>query len=245
MVAANLTKWVAWGRIVVHEIHGWNAQGADLYIQLHQTPPLTAAGGALTAGTIPAFKSLLAQQANGFMYNFGAQGVELSELLIAISTTEPNYTAVGAAGGIDLTIDFDTQFAVDGTEVIVGDLTTGVVATQQVWSEATGLAAPKRLLRVDFKNNDGATKLYNVVYAVDTPTPSNPPSLIFSSTPCPVSVTTNILYSDFQGRSLRPFQQDANYTQHNGCSISPSSDLTAGTLWGGTAPNIRSIYKPL
>lgn len=237
MVAADLVKWIAWGRVVVREIHGWNGQGSDVYIQLHQVPPL--ANGTLTASAVPAYKSLLAQAGNGFMYNFGPQGIELSELLIALSTTEVNYTAVSAAGGLDLTIDFDSQSACDGTEVVVGDLTTGQ-NTLQVWAESAG---PKRLLRVDVKDNQNTNQLVGIVYAVDTVAVTSLPTAFFS---CNKNTTTTVYFGD-ANCGFSPDQQDANYTQHRGCTINISALTSgywaAGSLYGGTSPNIRAIYK--
>jgi len=237
MVAADLTKWVAWGPVTVRAIHGWNNNGTSVYIQLFQTPTVAAS-------QVPACKALVATANNGFMYVFGEQGITLSELLVALSTTELNYTAVSAASGLDMTLDIDSQFACDGTEVIAGDLTTGQNALQ-VWTEAAGASAPKRLLRVDVKNNQATDVLVNLVYAVDTVAPT---SRVTSFNSCPVSVTTTTYYGDAQS-GFQPYQQDANYTQHRGCTINitglTAGYWTAGTVYGGTSPNIRAIYKPL
>jgi len=237
MVAANLTKWVAWGPVTVRSMFGWNNNATPVYIQFFQTPTVAASD-------VPAMKSLVAAGNNGFMYVFGPEGITLSELLVALSTTELNYTAVSAASGLDMTLDIDSQFACDGTEVVVGDLTTGQ-NTLQVWTEAAGLSAPKRLLRVDVKNNQATDTLVNLVYAVDTVVPG---SLVAAFNKCPISVTTTTYYGDAQG-GFQPFQQDANYTQHRGCTINISALVagfwTAGTLYGGTSPNVRAIYKPV
>lgn len=234
MTAANLTKWIAWGRVVVKEMHGYNNNANSVFIQFHQEP-------VLTAGDVPVCASFQCFANDGFMFSFGTQGIELSELIVGMSTTEANFTSVGANAGLDITLDVDTQFAVDGTETIVGDLTTAQNALQ-VWSEATGAAGAQRLLRVDIKNNEAATKLYNLVYAVDTVSPST--SGIESFNVCPANATTTTYYGDAQC-GFSPFQQDKNYTGHRGCTINVSGTPTAGTVWGNTLPNIRAIYKPV
>lgn len=250
MTAANLTKWMAWGRVVVKTIHGYNNNGASVYIQLHQEP-------VLTAGDVPACASLQCFANDGFMFSFGTQGIELSELIVGMSSTEANYTAVGAGAGLDVTFDIDTQFACDGTETIVGDLTTGQ-NTLQVWTEATGATAAQRLLRVDIKDNQNVAQLVGIVYAVDSVQVYSLPQANWQPTKNAVST---VFFGDAQG-GLSPFQQDA-FTQYNaafanpasppaihrGCTINISSLTngywTPGSLWGGTSPNVRAIFKPV
>lgn len=237
MTAANLTQWIAWGRVIVKEMHGYNAQGASVFIQFHQEP-------VLTAGDVPTCASFQCFANDGFMFSFGTQGIELSELTVGMSTTEANFTSVAASGGLDITLDIDTQFAVDGTETIVGDLTTGQNALQ-VWSEATGAAGAQRLLRVDIQDNQNVDQLVALIYAVDSVLPT---SLVTSFFSCKKNSITTQYYGDNQGR-FSPYQQDKNYTQHRGCTINVTSlsngYWTAGTVYGGTAPNIRAIYKPV
>src|SRR6266496_682128 len=126
LVAANLTKWCAFGQCRVIQVHGFNNQSADRYIQFHQAPTVTAAD-------VPAIKSLWAPNGAGFSWSFFGGGIQLTELLVAISTTEANYTAPSAGGGLDMTVVVESDFLVTSTTAIVGDLTTGV-AGLQVWT---------------------------------------------------------------------------------------------------------------
>lgn len=255
MTLADIVKWAAWGQVTVKSISGFNNQGTDAYIQLHQTPPVTGAdtaGTQLANGTVPAYKSLYAQANNGFYYELN---VTLKELLVAISSTEVNFTAVSANTGLDMELDIDSQFACDGTERVVGDLSTGQNALQ-VWTEATGAAAKKRLLRLDIKDNQNTSQLVGLVYAVDTVQSTAPQSLVCSVVIPTKNATTTFIFGDMNS-GLTPFQQDgggtaagqagATYNAHYGCTINVTSETngywTAWTVFGGTAPNIRAVYK--
>lgn len=146
MAAALTLKWVAHGLVTVNEIHGYNNQATDLYIQLHEVPPLS--DGSLTASAVPAVKSLRAVTKTHFQFTFPG-GLTLSQLLVAVSTTEPNYTSTGAgSSALDMTLDVDTVHPVTSTTVVVGDLTT-TVESLQVWAVANGT---QRLLQITAKN---------------------------------------------------------------------------------------------
>jgi len=239
MVAATLFKWVAFGNCKIYEIVGFNANAADVYIQLFEIPPVTAAT-AVPNASVPAFKSLVAQGStnsgyaagNGFKYDFGTEGITLKELFVALSSTEPNYTAVGANAGLDITLLVDSIYIINGNEVIAGDLTTNQ-QTLQVWTEANGLLTKYRLLRVDVKNNDTVhTPAYLDVYATDA---MGATDLKLAHVPIAVPAVgslTTVVNLGIEG--LSPFQQDANYTPHYGCSLK---------VTGSTNCNIRAIYR--
>jgi hypothetical protein len=226
MVAADLTKWVAFGNINIQTISGYNAQGATVYIQLFQIPPLAAGG--ITASTVPAFKSLVCPTVAAFNFNFQASGLALSECLIGLSSTEANYTAVAASSGLDLTMQFDSDYICIGGETVVGDLTTNQ-QTLQVWTEANGATARKRLLRVDLNNNDAANAGVLQVYAVDSIVAA---SLVVSQTSFAKNTTGIAVNYGVEG--LTPLQQDANKTQHFGCNLN---------ITGSTNSNVRAIYR--
>lgn len=157
MTAADLVKWIAWGPVRVRRIQGWNNNAAAVYIQFHQTPPLTYVGGVatLTASQVPDVKSFVANANNGFDYEW-IDGLELTELTIGLSSTETNFTSVGAGAGLDMTVWFDTLCAVDAKTFLTGNLTTGV-DFRSVWADSINFAGA-RLFRVDYVNNDGATR---------------------------------------------------------------------------------------
>lgn len=229
MTAADLTKFIAFGDVLINKMWGWNNQGSDLYIQLHQTIPLAAGG--LTASTVPACKSVVAQHGNGFFYSFGVEGMRLTELTIGISSTETNYTAVSANGGLDMTVEVGSNFLATGSETVVGDLTTNQ-QTLQVWSEATGALSRLRLIRVDVVNNDNTNAGLFKLYATDAMAGSDLVVALAPVTKVGSGSVTNPYRWGVEG--ISPFQQDKNYTQHFGCSI---------TVTGSTNSNIRAMYR--
>ncbi|HEY6018363.1 MAG TPA: hypothetical protein VIY48_00225 [Candidatus Paceibacterota bacterium] len=160
MVAADIVKWVSLGQCTVRRLHGFNAQVADLYIQLHDAPRPTEYNHLLETGTVPAVKSFLAQANYAFDYEFPA-GISLKELTVAISSNEPNFVAAGA--GIDLTIDIDTLTLANQTVIslssspysVIGDLNNGRTSIP-VWLAS---ANNDRLIRrIQFKNNSGVAR---------------------------------------------------------------------------------------
>lgn len=181
LVAANINpKWVAWGPVQIKRFQGWNANASAVYIQFHQTPPL-AGGTTLTAGRVPEFKSFLASAANGFDYEF-PNYVRMNELTVALSSTEANYTAVGAGAGLDLTMEFDSLYDVQNGDAVIGDLTT-TGSSFTIWSQAS---TAKRLLRLDLIEQIGA-KRFVVVQATDAV--HNPSSADFI---CPITASQSL-----------------------------------------------------
>ena len=164
MVAADLNKWLSFGPCQVRSIWGFNNQATDLYIQLHEASRVSASV-VIANGAVPKGKSLLAQQSNGFKYEF-QQPIDFSELVLAISTTEVNLTAVGAAGGLDMTVNIDGPFLVSNYSTLtVAGTSAATTVAQQIWAESAG---PKTLMRLDVATTSGVAK-YAVGYAVDTP----------------------------------------------------------------------------
>ena len=230
MVAADLTKFISWGSVIVKRVWGYNNQATALYVQLQELLPLAAGG--IPASSVTPFKSLTAPKADpGFTYDFGPDGLYMKQLVVAVSSTEINYTAVSANGGLELSIEVSGNCLTDGSEVVVGDLTTNQ-QTLQVWSEASGATAKKRLLRVDVQNNDNTNAGVLKVYATDAMAGAD---LVVSQIPV-TKVGSGSVTSSFNAgvESLWMFQQDANDTQHQGCSLK---------VTGSTNCNIKALYK--
>lgn len=249
MTAADLLKWIAYGPCTVTKIWGYNPEGTDdLYIQLHQTPPL--ADGTLTAATVPAVKSLVAQASFVFSYgpkDFG-EGLALSELLLAISTTEANYTAPAAGHGLDMFVEVSGAFLCDGTEVVTGDLSTGV-DTQQPWTDSV-LNVGYKLLRIDYTNKSGAAA-WLMGFADDAGTDGDKPDLVVTSKrvppagTVPAGVPNNAAVTCFYGsEGAKMFSLDTSHSPHYGLMLWESSTGDELTYTSTGASYIRTIHRP-
>lgn len=167
MVIADETSWIAYGPIKVLRIYGMNNNASDRYIQLFDANALAGvptSGGAYApeSSAVPAVPGLYVQASKPFYWDFPG-GLELSELFLAISSTQVTYTAVTNTG-LDLTIEYDTNYAVDNTMSLVGDIDTAA-AQQQVWATAAG---PKTLLSLRIENAVG--DCYAYASKADSPT---------------------------------------------------------------------------
>lgn len=225
LTAANISKWIAWGTVRVTSLHGMNNQGTTVYIQLHEVPP--KADGTLAAGTVPSVKSLQCAANSPFMFNVD---FTLKELFLALSTTEANYTAVAAAGGLDMTVVVSGGFLCDGTEVVVGD-TTSIIDNLQLWAEAAG---PKKLLRLDVTELLGLAQFIAV-----EPTDADANVPWDKLTPLAVGATVNCNYGT---SGLDVFSKSVNQTLRKGCTIRVV--LAPPTFpWAAGGAAIRAIYK--
>lgn len=233
--SALLSKWCSFGLCQVKRIHGFNNQGASVYIQLFETSPESSSVN-VSNGKVPTFKSLLAAANNGFDYDFGYNRPTFAELTIALSTTETSLTAVAASGGLDMTIDIDGLFLVDNFSglTVVGDLTTSVT-TLQVWANASG---PKHLVRIDSIAVD-ATSNYIAGYAVDAPAATNKVLFTFALG----NSSTTIRRSWEQGEALlfEYVNTPAPPVTNQGLTVQPQSIATAEANEGLHA-KIRAIY---
>ena len=232
IVAADLTKWISFGACRVRSISGFNNQSADVYIQLHEASPRSAAA-VLANGTVPKFKSLLAQQSNGFLYNFPGEGQDFAELTIAMSTTDTSLTAIGAAGGLDMNVTVDGPYLVANypTLTIAGDLAGSDVNTLQVWAESAG---PKTLMRVDALNGT-AVQRYLVGYAVDSVAVTSKPQFI-------LSMPGNATYNFCAGAGIPILEKTpSDQALHQGLTILQSTSTTPGTT-STAATKIRAMY---
>lgn len=243
IVKANLTKWIAWGPVKISQITAFNPEAVVVYIQFHEVPPLS--DGSLTAGAVPAFKSIAITNATSI--NLINLDINLKECLVALSSTEATYTAVAAGAGIDGTIVASGAFLCDGTEVVIGDLTTDVLKLV-VWSEAD---AAKRLLRVD---------------AIDSGVSGVGRFLVIRTTDADAAMPTWLLFYVASGGTLSMnfgvngyvplWTQDPDPTPRarTGCTLIPvyPGNTVGGIIYQPAYPysntdtnfRLRAIYKP-
>lgn len=225
-VLADEAKWVAYGPCRVVQVFGNNNHTADSFIQFHEKP-LAGLGN----GDVPAVASIFAPASAPFDWKPNGT-ITLTELTIAISSTNINYTALTNTG-VDATVIVETDFPVGDDTTVVGDLTTGVDHLQ-VWANAAG---PKRLLRVDIKNNAGGT-MYGFVYANDA-VGDNEAATNYSSGP--LKVPASETKSFFFGREGLTPQALVGGELRKGCTIEVG-DSNFRNFQVSTDYNIRAIY---
>lgn len=201
MAIADETSWVSYGLTYIHKVFGFNNNAEDdRYIQFHAKPAALIANG-----DVPALKSLWAPAAAGFSYPVET---EVSELSIAISSTEALYTAVTNTG-LDLTAVVDSSFLVKNDTTLVGDAATGVSA-RTIWSDASG---PKRLLALSVINDSGAA-VYPAIRASTSRITNDTTAKILS--PIESSFTEHYKF----GGGYIPFRAGPTAaTVHDGCFI--------------------------
>jgi hypothetical protein len=222
MTAAQLSRWISFGYGAIRSISGYNANTDDVYLQLFESSKVNS-GTVVANGTAPTLGSLLCSSINGFKYDFGTYGMTCKELCIACSSTQSSLTLVGAAAGLDMTIDVAGDFLVDQYPNIsvIGDLTT-LQASLSLWSEGSG---PQTLARLDVVAGVGTIN-YLVGYAVTTPSASNKVQFAV-----PVSTTGagNFGYGGFS-----PFEKTADQVIHQGCKVQCQADTAPAANTGQT-----------
>ena len=175
---------------------------------------------------------------------------------VGISSTEMTYTATsGNDKYAYLSLEF-IRSEVPSDSTFVGDLTTGVTGLQ-VWTEATGLATPKKLvaLEVDGTNLSGGGIQFIQIFAKDTVNTGNRPmesipiasggTALVSGGVSFKSVMTGKDALRFAPRGLDVIQADAptpTITYHYGCTVKISSTASTFTACTGTA-TIRAEYN--
>lgn len=222
-------RWLAWGPVRVKRVFGFNNNASDdRYIQFHEAPTVAN-------NDVPAVPALYAPANAPFSWDFSEDPILLDELLVAISSTQVNYTAVTDTG-LDMTVEFESPFHVTGNEAVAGDLTTGV-AGLQVWSEATGASGGRRLLRVDFKNNNASARRF-FISANDSISPADS-SMVG---PLVIAGSTTKRYG-FGPGGIIPQELTSALAIKKGCTIYVSEDSVAPfTFTAATDFNIRAIY---
>jgi hypothetical protein len=227
LLITDEAKWVAYGPCRVLQVFGNNNHTADNFIQFHEKP---LAG--LTAGDVPAVASIFAPASAPFDWK-PTTDITLSELTIAVSSTNVNYTAL-TNQGVDATVIVETDFPVGSNTTLVGDLTSADKQSRQIWASSS--TNTKRLLRVDVVNAD-AQEIFMRVSASDS-------KLTGDTTTIPHSIPASTTKSFYFGRDgYSPFRLDADGTEHKGCTVflMNSADPSSGLIAVPTG-SIRAIY---
>ncbi len=241
LTASTRTLWVSYGPCVIRRWHGTNNQAAALYIQFHECPATELVSGT----TVPKFKSFHAPTgttpANGFDYV--AENLAMKECTVAVSTTELVWTDPGANGGLDWTVEVDTNYDTVAKVRVVGDLSTGVDFLA-AWTDSSANVADK-LFRVDYVNNTGAPAwLMLFAYAL----PANG-AIPLTQWPVGTGGTLNLFF----GPNNRPvYSMDNNViagaypgetggTIHYGCYLFQSSTTAQLTATASAASYIRAV----
>jgi len=232
LAAADLTKWVAFGPIKVDKIFGRNDSGAELYLQLHQSP-------VVLANDVPVPNGVLTVPTGEWFDWFFEPGIQLSELTIAVSTTKLLYTAPGAGLGVTATVAFSSAFAVANVSglTVTGDLTSAV-ASLQVWADSAG---PKKLYRVDILNGSGDVS-YPYVSARDTPSVKNSSQLQLKG--IAASETESYFFGLSGYGPVEQYQSGTSTLTADGCTIvcAASPDISSTALDATADKAIRAIY---
>ena len=228
LLITDEAKWVAYGPCRVVQVFGNNNHTSDNYIQFHEKP---LAG--LAASDVPAVASIYAPASAPFDWK-PVDPICLSELTIAVSSTNVNYTALTNTG-VDATVIVETDFPVGSNTTLVGNLTSADKSSRQIW--ASSATNTKRLLRVDVVNAD-AQAIYARVSASDS-------KLTGDTTTTPLTVAALTTKSFFYGRAgYSPFRVDNQTgTEHKGCTVflMNTADPSSGLIAVPTG-SIRAIY---
>lgn len=192
-------------------------------------------------GTSP-LRSLQLIGQDGFSYSFEETEINTTTTLsLALSSTDSTYTAVTDGAVVDLQGEVDQIEMNFPSTSSVGDLTTGV-GSLQVWSEAAGTSAPKKLLRLEVTNNSGDAA-YPIVTFTDSfsLTDTTAISLEGSTRSGGLADGTTKAYSFGRGQFM--FKNDAG-TIRKGCTIRFSSTPVIPYVEiAGTSFNVRAIYN--
>jgi hypothetical protein len=231
LTAANLTKWIAYGQCRVIEVSGFNnlASGNDRYVFLLESPQSAN-------GDTSNVSSLWFPVGTISKYTFGGGGIQLRELLVAISTTQTTLTAPGANGGLDLNVVVESDFLVTPNTTIAGDF-IATIANLQVWPSANGY---KKLLRLDVINFSGVTA-YIVIQASDAALAADSTLIRY---PCIDVGVLEVNSFSFGRNGLSPVRKDTNGTIHKGCTIRLSTTPLDPLVFDANLNySIRAIYE--
>lgn len=230
IVTATITKYLAYGSATITKIYGFNNSGADVYLQIHESPTVAASD-------VPKIAGLHCPTGQWFDW-FWDGGLGVSEFLIANSSVQASYTA--AAGGVDMTVEYQTSFPAcneAGTALVtvVGDLTTGV-ANRQIFAESAG---PRRLLRLDIKNNNAAAR-YPIIQASDSADTSD------KGIVTPMSIATTATQTLRFGAGFITLRNQSDVIR-DGCTVRMVSSISSLplTFITDTDFNIRGIHAAL
>jgi hypothetical protein len=225
-----LSKQVAAHACSLIKIDGEYRSATACWIQLHDSAG-TAAEGAEPVKSWPIAGGTDANP-QPFFQTFVASPLEfVNGLYICVSTTDATKT-ISAADKMDLSVEI---VRADNSTTVVGDTTTGVTGLQ-VWSEATGTATPRRLVRVDVAGPVAASWLMG--FTVDSPAEGATPEFQVSLGSAGASKAVTF------GDDGRVMKSGVTSALKQGCTLKISS--TAGVLTTTVATGtIRAEYKTL
>lgn len=201
---------------------------ADRWLQIFDLTALPA------NATVP-MRSFQLLQNLDFYKDFNQGPLQLKTgCVIAISTTEATLTIATIVTDLaDFSVDLEStgQELPAGTSV-AGDLITGVNSLQ-VWTNAQG---PKKLIRVNFTNNDGVAR-YLMLFANDDWTDDQRPILQWKV------LANTAVELNFGDDVLEPMSQIADGTIRRGCYLGIS--VTPGTMTNvsSSASYLKATYK--
>lgn len=228
LLATQLAYWFTYGPGTLTKVYGTNAQATDRWLMFFTNPYATA-------GDVPTIKPLWFPSLVDTFY-LDLKDLGLDQLYGMISTTAGVLTAPGAGTGLNISVEFDSNYIINHTTskpTLAGDLTTGV-AGLTIWSEASG---PKKLRRLECINTS-ASDVYFFISAKDTITVTD--SSMLGPFLC---LANNGTINIFFGDGVSPKLISANALKQGGHVVASLSPLFGGAVIATTDFNIRATYE--
>lgn len=174
---------------------------------------LFAASAVPNDGAVPIAEPIPIAANGTALRTWQPQGLPINSpgLTIVASSTAATLTKDTSAT-LDFEVDVEEWETQNPNASTAGDLSSGV-GFLQVWSEAAGLADPKRLLRLQITNLQAAVG-YLVAYAVDTPSASSKPFLLAT-----LAANESRELNFGMNEGFQPVEQAADGSNAIGCTI--------------------------
>lgn len=221
----------------IKKISGKYLSAALRYLQLHDSNAVPAEG-AVPKESWDLSGGDAAAPVDFFQTFIDGKFECVNGVYLCLSSTDGTKT-IDAAASMDLFVELEREDPYLGATV-AGDVTTAVDALQ-VWTEATGAATPKKLLRVEASWNSVDPSLYLLLFAKTLANVALLEKPIWSS----VALTddgANRVMGVF-GAGFGPFSADADGTKRAGCLLAFSTDKTKYQPPGTTPGTIKAIYR--
>lgn len=212
----------------------FNGSTADRWLQFHD------ANTAPADGTAPLIAAIPLPQSSPFFAEFEIGALPFSVgCYVCVSTTQATKTL--SADTMDITVELDEPEYPTGTS-FVGDLTSNVTGLQ-VWSEAAGASARKKLyaLEVDGTNLTTATQFIQI-FAADTVNTGDTPIISIPIAVGAVKTGSSKLTFGADGMDVFSIDDSTAKTKRLGCTVKISSTAPTYTAANGTAC-IKAEYK--
>jgi hypothetical protein len=190
-------------------------------------------------GTAPMVAAIPLYQTTGFYAAFEVGALQFTKgCYVCVSTTQATKTL--STDTMDVTVELDEPEYPTGT-TFVGDLTTPVTGLQ-VWTEAAGATARKKLfsLEVDGTNLTGAQFIQ--IFAKDTVNTGDVPVISIPIAAGAVKTGSSKLTFGADGSDIFSIDSTSAATKRLGCTIKISSTAPGYTAANGTAA-IKAEYK--